>query len=198
MAKVYLPENSRPWPSNASWWVRRGEELGVYNYLMNLFQKQLVSILHSTGQILSWPPYAQLLWNLTLSGSGTWNLLLTNGMWQRLGWLCVFVCVSHSVVSNSLQPHWTVAHQGPLSLGFSRQEYWSGLPFPSPNRVTIQGSNSCLARTCGSPFLALKKQSAMKTEGLRWGSCGKKLPVASFSWKQSSTKSQQEILDICP
>jgi len=26
---------------------------------------------------------------------------------------------------------WTVARQGPLSMGFSRQEYWSGLPFPS-------------------------------------------------------------------
>ena len=28
---------------------------------------------------------------------------------------------------------WTAAHQPPLSMGFSRQEYWSGLPFPSPN-----------------------------------------------------------------
>ena len=27
---------------------------------------------------------------------------------------------------------WTVAYQAPLSLEFSRQEYWSGLPFPSP------------------------------------------------------------------
>ena len=27
---------------------------------------------------------------------------------------------------------WTVAHQAPLSMGFSRKEYWSGLPFPSP------------------------------------------------------------------
>ena len=27
---------------------------------------------------------------------------------------------------------WTAAHQAPLSLGFSRQERWSGLPFPSP------------------------------------------------------------------
>ena len=27
---------------------------------------------------------------------------------------------------------WTVAYQAPLSVGFSRQEYWSGLPFPSP------------------------------------------------------------------
>ena len=27
---------------------------------------------------------------------------------------------------------WTVAHQAPLSMAFSRKEYWSGLPFPSP------------------------------------------------------------------
>ena len=27
---------------------------------------------------------------------------------------------------------WTIVHQAPLSMGFSRQEYWSGLPFPSP------------------------------------------------------------------
>ena len=27
---------------------------------------------------------------------------------------------------------WTVAYQAPLSMGFSRQEYWSELPFPSP------------------------------------------------------------------
>ena len=28
---------------------------------------------------------------------------------------------------------WTAAHQAPLSMGFSRQEYWSGVPLPSPN-----------------------------------------------------------------
>ena len=32
----------------------------------------------------------------------------------------------------TLAAPWTVAHQDPLSMGFSRQEYWSGLPFPSP------------------------------------------------------------------
>ena len=42
------------------------------------------------------------------------------------------MCVSRSVVSDSVRPPWTVAHQCPLSMGFSRQEYWSGLPFPSP------------------------------------------------------------------
>ena len=30
---------------------------------------------------------------------------------------------------------WTIAHQTPPSMGFSRQEYWSGLPFPSPGHL---------------------------------------------------------------
>jgi len=34
---------------------------------------------------------------------------------------------------------WTAAYQAPLSMGFSRQEYWSGLPFPSPVLCVISG-----------------------------------------------------------
>ena len=34
---------------------------------------------------------------------------------------------------------WTVAHQAPLSMGFSRQGYWSGLPFPSPGDLPNPG-----------------------------------------------------------
>ena len=34
---------------------------------------------------------------------------------------------------------WTVAHQAPLSMGFSRQEYWGGLPFPSPGDLPDPG-----------------------------------------------------------
>ena len=37
---------------------------------------------------------------------------------------------------------WTVAHQAPLSMGFSRQEYWSGLPFPSPGDLPDPGIES--------------------------------------------------------
>ena len=33
----------------------------------------------------------------------------------------------------------TVAHQGPLSMGFPRQEYWSGLPFSSPEDLSDPG-----------------------------------------------------------
>ena len=32
---------------------------------------------------------------------------------------------------------WTAAYQAPLSMGFSRQEYWSGVPLPSPNIYTL-------------------------------------------------------------
>ena len=39
--------------------------------------------------------------------------------------------LSHSVVSDSATP-WAVARQAPLSMGFSRKEHWSGLPFPTP------------------------------------------------------------------
>ena len=37
----------------------------------------------------------------------------------------------------------TVAHQAPLSLGFSRQEHWSGLPFPSPMHESEKWKGSC-------------------------------------------------------
>ena len=49
--------------------------------------------------------------------------------------------VSHLVVSNSATP-WNAAHQGPLSMGLSRQEYWSRLPFPSPGDLPDPGIKS--------------------------------------------------------
>ena len=42
---------------------------------------------------------------------------------------------------------WTVAYQAALSMGFSRQEYWSGLPFPSAGDLRSQGMEP------GSPTL---------------------------------------------
>ena len=42
-------------------------------------------------------------------------------------------------MSNPFVTPYTVAHQAPLSMGFPRQEYWSGLPFPSPGVVLDPG-----------------------------------------------------------
>ena len=45
---------------------------------------------------------------------------------------------------------WTVACQASLSMGFSRQEYWNGLPFPSPDRAVLI---MCLSFQRGDVFL---------------------------------------------
>ena len=47
--------------------------------------------------------------------------------------------LSHEVVSDSSVAPWTAACQAPLSMGFSRQEYWSRLPFPSPGDLPDPG-----------------------------------------------------------
>ena len=52
---------------------------------------------------------------------------------------CVHVCEVASVVSSSFAAPWTVAHQAPLSMGVSRQECWSGLPFPPPGDLPNPG-----------------------------------------------------------
>ena len=52
--------------------------------------------------------------------------------------VCMICCVC-SVVSDSFATPWIVAHQVPLSMGFPRQEHWSGLPFPSPGDLPDPG-----------------------------------------------------------
>ena len=51
----------------------------------------------------------------------------------------VHACWVASIMSNSFVTLWTVARQAPLSMGFSRQEYWSGLPFPTPGDLLDPG-----------------------------------------------------------
>ena len=52
---------------------------------------------------------------------------------MRVCMLSCFSCVQFFVTL------WTVAHQAPLSTGFSRQEYWSGLPCPPPGDLPDPG-----------------------------------------------------------
>ena len=60
-----------------------------------------------------------------------WIETLDNGgevKWSEVAQSCPTLC-----------DPWTVAHQSPPSMGFSRQEYWSGLPFPSPGDLPDPG-----------------------------------------------------------
>ena len=47
---------------------------------------------------------------------------------------------------------WIVAHKAPLSMGFSRQEYWSGLPFPSPGESSQPRDRTQVSRIAGRRF----------------------------------------------
>ena len=59
----------------------------------------------------------------------------------------VYVCVcSVPQLRLILVSPWTAAHQAPPPMGFSRQDYWSGLPFPSPGDLPNQGIKPGLLR----------------------------------------------------
>ena len=82
--------------------------------------------------------------------------------------------VNRSVVSDSVTP-WTVAQQVPLSMGFSRQEYWSGLPCPSPGDLSNPGiepgspalqADSLLSEPPGIPITRVMLESCPHTLAL--------------------------------
>ena len=66
------------------------------------------------------------------SGASLWERKMVQ-LLQKM--ICMPVC---SVVSDSVTP-WTAAHQAPLSMGLSRQDYWSGLTFPTPGDLSNPG-----------------------------------------------------------
>ena len=69
---------------------------------------------------------------------------------ERSDGVCAFSCDLFTAL-------WTVAHQAPLSMGFSRQEYWSGLPFPPPGDLPDPGTEpvSLMCPALAGEFLPL-------------------------------------------
>ena len=79
--------------------------------------------------------------------------------------------VAQSCLTLCVTP-WTVAYQASLSMGFSRQEYWSGLPFPSPGDLPDPGIKTQATRIVGRRFTLWATREAPKsysvwTEGFR-------------------------------
>ena len=71
---------------------------------------------------------------------------------------------------------WTVAHQAPLSTEFSRQEYWSGLPFLSPGHISEPGikpvspelqADSLLSEPPGKPLKIIQQTLKNKNKMLK-------------------------------
>ena len=76
-----------------------------------------------------------------------WNPCPHNLPW----WRRLYCCCSVAESCLTLVTPWTAAHQAPLSMGFSRQEYWSGLPFPPPGNLPnpgIKPTSPALAGGC--------------------------------------------------
>ena len=74
------------------------------------------------------------------------RLLPSHYFWttlKRWKWKCI-----RSVMSDSVFP-WTLGHQASLSMEFSRQEYWSGLPLPSPGHLPEPGIEPWVSRMAG-------------------------------------------------
>ena len=84
-----------------------------------------------------------------------------------------------SVVSDSATP-WTVAYQAPQSTDFSRQEYWSGLPFPSPGDLPDPGiepgspalqADALPSESPGKPLYQRGFLRLLANEIWQWGHC---------------------------
>ena len=59
----------------------------------------------------------------------------------------------------TLMTSWTVAHQAPLSIRFSKEEYWSELPFPSPGALPDPGIGPMSPALAGK-FLTVESQGS--------------------------------------
>ena len=67
---------------------------------------------------------------------------------------CFCSCCLAAKLCPTLATPWTVAHQAPLSMGFPRKEYWSGLPFPSPGDLSDSGIKPRSPVLAGRFFIA--------------------------------------------
>ena len=82
---------------------------------------------------------------------------------------------------------WTVAYQAPLSTGFSRQEYWSGLPFPSPGGLPDPGIEPGSPALEADPFTS--EPPGKRVEGVTtpYSVTG---GIAALPWKNQLTGGQ--------
>ena len=90
--------------------------------------------------------------------------------------------VIHSVISDSATP-WTVAHQVPLSMGFSRQEYWSGLLFLLQRIFLTQGFNPGLLH-CRWILQRLSHKGNPRGMGTRYNQIPHSLGGCPTHWRE--------------
>ena len=127
--------------------------------------------------------------------------------------MCAFaLLLSHVWLLETL---WTIACQAPQSMGFSRQEYWSGLPFPSPGDLTDPGikprshalqADALTSEPSGKPSVVTHEQEETqnpeilpeewKVQTLHW--VPQLLKHALERWQPSKTVNFENQQGLCP
>ena len=122
---------------------------------------------------------------------------------ETAGWLLL----SLQLVSDSVTP-WTVARQAPLSMGFSRQESWSWLPFPSPGDLPDPGIEPGSSTLAGGGFftrdprelvVVLNSWRTSRKKMLKWPPCliatvaGRVWSGGEHSWRRA----ERELGLVC-
>ena len=125
--------------------------------------------MHNTCNALEISPSHPLLLSRLVEKLSSMKLIpgakKVGDLWSRAPWACVCVCVCVCVCSQSLSCVWlfvtpwtvTQSRQAPQFMGFSRQEYWSGLPCPPPGDLP-------------DPGIKLMIMWVIKSRGFRFGS----------------------------
>ena len=80
----------------------------------------------------------------SLGGKGDLLGLMSKWLIPVFQMMCMLCVPSHFSCVLLFLTLWTIAHQAPLSIGFFKQEYWSGLSCPPPGDLPDLGSNSSL------------------------------------------------------
>ena len=130
-------------------WNSPGKNTGVGCH----FLLQCMKVKSESEVAQSYPTLSDPM-DCSLPGSSIHGIFQTRVLeWGVIySWFKILLLVSHvqisytytqavlcSVVSWLFAAPWTVAHQAPLSMGFSRQEYWNELPFPTPEDLSNPG-----------------------------------------------------------
>ena len=106
--------------------IKKKKTIFIFVYVLRFFS--LTSKCYPSGIFCCCPTFHRR------KRKGTETHIKTEGKWHEWKWKW-----SRSIVSDSAIP-WTVAYQVPPSMGFCRQEHWSGLPFPSQGDLPNPGT----------------------------------------------------------
>ena len=91
---------------------------------------------------------------------------------------------------------WTAAHQAPLSTGFSRQEYWSGLPFPSPLSFLAANINIVSPRSYRRKFPSKVGRLKDRQPILSSGEDVTSISFIKWKWKLKVSQSHPILCDL--